>query len=77
MTDNALSAYGQLAAPDQWESGEINRALLEELAYKELFTSNAERSGPGYAPTRTASLHDHRGLTPLQRLVNNVDGNHD
>jgi len=44
MTDNALNAYGQPTAPDQSEGGEINRTLLEEFPYKELFTSNAERS---------------------------------
>ena len=53
---------------------------LEEFAYKELFTSNEDRSaalGPW-----VDSYNAHRphtaigGLTPIERLVNNAHGNH-
>ncbi len=58
----------------------FNRTLLEEFAYKELFTSNAARTaalGPWVDSYNVARPHTAiNGLTPLQRLVNNVDGNH-
>jgi transposase InsO family protein len=58
----------------------FNRTLLEEFAYKQLFTSNTERSsalGPWVDSYNASRPHTAiKGLTPLQRLVNNVDGNH-
>lgn len=58
----------------------FNRTLLEEFAYKELFTSNEERSaalGPWVDSYNARRPHTAiGGLTPLQRLVNNADGNH-
>ena len=58
----------------------FNRTLLEEFAYRELFTSNEARSGAlgpwvdSYNANRPHTAIG--GLTPLQRLVNNADGNH-
>ncbi len=58
----------------------FNRTLLEEFAYKELFLTNAERSAAlapwvdSYNATRPHTAI--AGLTPLKRLVNNADGNH-
>jgi transposase InsO family protein len=58
----------------------FNRTLLEEFAYKELFTSNTARSealGPWVDSYNASRPHTAiGGLTPLQRLVNNADGNH-
>jgi transposase InsO family protein len=58
----------------------FNRTLLEEFAYKELFLSNAARSaalGPWVDSYNASRPHTAiGGLTPLQRLVNNADGNH-
>jgi len=58
----------------------FNRTLLEEFAYKELFTSNAARLaalGPWVDSYNANRPHTAiGGLTPLQRLVNNADGNH-
>ena len=58
----------------------FNRTLLEEFAYKELFTSNAARSaalGPWVDSYNANRPHTAiGGVTPLQRLVNNADGNH-
>jgi transposase InsO family protein len=58
----------------------FNRTLLEEFAYKDLFLSNAVRSAAlepwvdSYNGSRPHTAIG--GLTPLQRLVNNADGNH-
>jgi transposase InsO family protein len=58
----------------------FNRTLLEEFAYKELFTSNDARSaalGPWVDSYNAERPHTAiGGLTPLQRLVNNAGGNH-
>jgi transposase InsO family protein len=58
----------------------FNRTLLEEFAYKEPFTSNGARSaalGPWVEAYNADRPHTAiGGLTPLQRLVNNADGNH-
>jgi transposase InsO family protein len=58
----------------------FNRTLLEEFAYKELFTSNEERTaalGPWVDSYNANRPHTAiGGLSPLQRLVNNADGNH-
>jgi transposase len=58
----------------------FNRTLLEEFAYKTLFTSNDQRTaqlGPWIDSYNAERNHTAiGGLTPLQRLVNNVDGNH-
>ena len=58
----------------------FNRTLLEEFAYKELFTSNDERNaalGPWVDSYNASRPHTAiKGMTPLQRLVNNADGNH-
>lgn len=58
----------------------FNRTLLEEFAYKDLFTSNAARSaalGPWVDSYNADRPHTAiGGLTPLQRLVNNAGGNH-
>jgi transposase InsO family protein len=58
----------------------FNRTLLEEFAYKELFVSNQARSkalGPWVDSYNAFRPHTAiGGLTPLQRLVNNADGNH-
>jgi transposase InsO family protein len=58
----------------------FNRTLLEEFAYKELFTSNDARSaalGPWVDSYNAERPHTAiGGLSPLQRLVNNADGNH-
>ncbi len=58
----------------------FNRTMLEEFAYKELFTSNTARSaalGPWVDSYNANRPHTAiGGLTPLQRLVNNADGNH-
>ncbi len=62
------------------EAERFNRTLLEEFAYKELFLTNDSRSaalGPwvdSYNATRPHTAVG--GLTPLQRLVYNADGNH-
>jgi transposase InsO family protein len=58
----------------------FNRTLLEEFAYRELFTSNAERLA-ALGPWVDSYNHDRPhtaigGLSPAQRLVNNADGNH-
>ena len=58
----------------------FNRTLLEEFAYKELFVTNDARSealGPWVDSYNAERPHTAiGGLTPLQRLVNNADGNH-
>jgi transposase InsO family protein len=58
----------------------FNRTLLEEFAYKELFTSNQARLaalGPWVGSYNADRPHTAiGGLAPLQRLVNNADGNH-
>lgn len=58
----------------------FNRTLLEEFAYKDLFRSNTARSqalGPWVDSYNASRPHTAiGGLTPLQRLVNNADGNH-
>jgi transposase InsO family protein len=58
----------------------FNRTLLEEFAYKELFTSNAVRLralSPWVDSYNAERPHTAiGGLTPLQRLVNNTGGNH-
>jgi transposase InsO family protein len=58
----------------------FNRTLLEEFAYKELFTSNDARSaalGPWVDSYNAERPHTAiGGLAPLQRLVNNAGGNH-
>lgn len=58
----------------------FNRTLLEEFAYKDLFTSSSARSaalGPWVDSYNADRPHTAiAGLTPLQRLVNNADGNH-
>jgi transposase InsO family protein len=58
----------------------FNRTLLEEFAYKALFTTNQARSvalGPWVDSYNGDRPHTAiGGLTPLQRLVNNADGNH-
>jgi transposase InsO family protein len=58
----------------------FNRTILEEFAYKKLFTSNEARLRElepwvhSYNADRPHTAIG--GLTPLQRLVNNADGNH-
>jgi transposase InsO family protein len=58
----------------------FNRTLLEEFAYTQLFTSNQERTkalGPWVDSYNADRPHTAiGGLTPLERLVNNADGNH-
>ena len=69
------TAHRSVGRPERF-----NRTLLEEFAYKELFLTNAARSA-ALAPWMD-SYNAHRphaaiaGLTPLQRLINNADGNH-
>jgi transposase InsO family protein len=58
----------------------FNRTLLEEFAYKDLFLTNAARSAAlepwvhSYNAQRPHTAIG--GLSPLQRIVNNADGNH-
>jgi transposase InsO family protein len=58
----------------------FNRTLLEEFAYKELFTQNDQRTralGPWVDSYNGSRPHTAiGGLTPLERLVNNLSGNH-
>ena len=58
----------------------FNRTLLEEFAYKSLFTTNEQRRDqlPGWVDSYNSSRPHTAigGLAPLQRLVNNADGNH-
>jgi transposase InsO family protein len=58
----------------------FNRTLLEEFAYKELFLTNEARSaalGPWVDSYNADRPHTAiGGLSPIQRLVNNADGNH-
>ena len=58
----------------------FNRTLLEEFAYKELFTQNDQRIkalGPWVDSYNGSRPHTAiGGLTPLERLVNDLDGNH-
>ena len=58
----------------------FNRTILEEFAYKKLFTSNAARLRELEPWVRSYNAdRPHTaigGLTPLQRLVNNAGGNH-
>ena len=58
----------------------FNRTLLEEFAYRELFTSNDARSaalGPWVDSYKINRPHTAiGGLTPVQRLIRNADGNH-
>jgi transposase InsO family protein len=58
----------------------FNRTLLDEWAYARLYRSNTERRR---AFRRCLWLYNHRlphtaldGLTPMEVLVNNVDGQH-
>jgi transposase InsO family protein len=58
----------------------FNRTLLEEFAYKELFLTNEARSAAlepwvhSYNANRPHTAIG--GLSPLQRIVNKADGNH-
>jgi transposase InsO family protein len=58
----------------------FNRTLLEEFAYKELFLSNEARSaalGPWVDSYNADRPHTAiGGVSPIQRLVNNLGGNH-
>jgi len=58
----------------------FNRTLLDEFAYKQLFLSNTARSDALQPWVHSYNAHRPHtaigGLSPLQRIVNDADGNH-
>ena len=64
--------HRELSASDKWKAERFNRTLLEEFAYKTLFTSNGQRLnalGPWLEAYNSDRPHTAiGGLTPLQRL---------